>query len=519
MNGTDRKGASSLIWVVLSLLAGCASQSLQDVELPPPPQLASPSSDSELHQPRQIFVDVKLSRETCKDYDPHARMCGEGTHTAYRDLNHASSNVRPGDRVQVRAGVIREQFVPAVSGTEGRPISFQPYAGERVIFSGIQQPAWLLLDRYYLIIEGFRVEKVLGWGRLENAHYNEIRNNHFEAAQARGTTGGLKLTGSHYNRIEGNRFLRGNDSLVIQVSDRNLVADNYFEWGRHSLLSLRCGNYNVIRGNTFHNERQKAMEIYDCEGVSDAPYRLDATKRNLIERNRFIHARASSRSYKYNAIQYAGQYGIVRHNLFRDNLGGALNIAVYSDEALHNYGHRIYNNTFYANRCFGLINNSKGGARTGEHVMLNNLFYKNRDCQGGPHQVDMLWGGFDTKENALTEADPGFVSETGGDLRLNPDSAWIDKGRFLTRTLTKGRGRTLPLEDVAFFFDGAGVPTVSGDLIQLEGGSQSARVVKVDFSTSSLLLDETLTWHKGQGVSLTIGGSSPDMGAYEAEAE
>ncbi|MCU7915955.1 MAG: hypothetical protein KZQ65_08655 [Candidatus Thiodiazotropha sp. (ex Gloverina cf. vestifex)] len=60
---------------------------------------------------------------------------------------------------------------------------------------------------------------------------------------------------------------------------------------------------------------------------------------------------------------------------------------------------------------------------------------------------------------------------------------------------------------------------MSGDLIQLEGGSQSARVIKVDFSTSSLLLDETLTWHKGQGVSLTIGGSSPDMGAYEAEAE
>ncbi|MCU7843953.1 MAG: right-handed parallel beta-helix repeat-containing protein [Candidatus Thiodiazotropha sp. (ex Monitilora ramsayi)] len=512
----------SLTGLSLALLLfsyGCTTISPRDIALPPAPKLAIPSGILTTDESVKIFVDGQLGQESCSDYDPDTRSCGSGDNKAFRALNRASTAARPGDEVLVRQGVIRKQFKPATSGVEGRPIRYHPYTGEQVVFTGIQSPAWFLLDRHYLVIEGFHVEEVIGWGRLENAHYNEIRNNIFKQAQARGTTGGLKLTGSHYNRIENNRFERGNDSLVIQASDRNLIAGNSFEWGRHSLLSLRCGNFNVIRENTFHNERQKSMEVYDCEAVSDAPYRLDATKRNLIEHNRFIHARASGQSHRYNAIQYAGQFGIVRHNLFRDNLGGGINLAVYADEALHNYGHRIYNNTFFENRCFALIDRGRGGVKVGGHAVLNNLLYKNRDCRGGEQQVNFPWGTIDKDLNAMAKKDPGFVSVADGDFRLKPDSPWVDRGSFLTRIRTGGQGKTLPLEDVAFFFDGAGVPDVNGDLIQLEGEQQVARVLKVDFSTQSLLLDTPLVWQEGQGVSLLFGGASPDMGAYGAETQ
>ena len=57
---------------------------------------------------------------------------------------------------------------------------------------------------------------------------------------------------------------------------RQLLEDNVFYRGRHSLLSVRCGDFNVFRGNRFDNPDQKSAEIYDCEGVSDAPYELDA---------------------------------------------------------------------------------------------------------------------------------------------------------------------------------------------------------------------------------------------------
>jgi parallel beta-helix repeat protein len=509
-----------LHWVCCGLwfyLSGCASQGLREVQLPPPPlRLDSQQAAVAKAVPREIFVDLSLKSARCQDYDIASRRCGAGAQLAFRDLNRAAAEAKPGDRVLVREGVVRKQFAPAVSGVEGRPVSFMPYRGETVVFRDIEQPAWLLKGNVHLVLEGFLLERVLGWARLQDAHYNLIRNNRFRNAQARGTTGGLKLVDSHYNRIEGNRFERGNDSLVLQASDRNLVADNDFRWARHSLLSLRCGNYNVIRGNRFHNERQKAMEVYDCEAVSDAPYRLDATKRNLIEENRFDHVRGSGQPHNYNAIQYAGQLGIVRRNLFRDARGGGLNLQVYKDEALYNYGHRIYHNTFYANRCFALIDRARGGSRIGDNAFLNNLFYKNLDCRGEGRQVELVWQDLDTKRNALLEDDPGFVDAAAGDLRLRPDSPWGDRGVFLTRTLAQGQGRRLPVADPAFFFDGAGVPGVSGDVIALQGEAVRARVEAVDFATGTLLLDREIRWRKGQGVALDYAGGAPDMGAFES---
>lgn len=501
--------------VLLLGLSGCASQGLHDVQLPPPPDLSSQPQREITGTPRVLFVDLQIQAASCADYSPATRRCGAGVEFVFRDLNRAAAEASPGDRVWVREGVIRQRFAPAVSGFEGQPITFMPYQGERVVFRDINEPAWWLNGNRYLVLEGFHLRHVLGWGRLENAHHNTIRNNRFEEALARGTTGGLKVVNSHYNRIQSNRFQRGNDSLVLQASDRNLVADNQFEWARHSLISLRCGNYNVIRGNRFHNDRQKAMEVYDCEGVSDAPFRLDATKRNLIEGNEFNHTRESSRPHKYNAIQYAGQLGIVRRNLFRDSRGGGINIQVYADEALYNYGHRIYNNTFYKNHCFAMIDLSRGGSRVGDHVILNNLFHKNRDCEGGERQVELVWQGLDDKSNTLSESSPGFVDESGGDLSLQSGSPLVDAGVFLTKTLAAGEGRRLSVADVAFFFDGAGVPGVSGDQIRLEGGRETARVLAVDFSDGSLRLDRDLQWYEGQGVSLVFEGDAPDMGAYE----
>jgi hypothetical protein len=511
---TDYRRVLWLGWILLTVLGGCASEDLRNVALPPPPRL-DPPSQGVMAAPSTVFVDLQLGVDRCQDYDPATRRCGSGAFPAFRNLNQAAGTVSAGDRVWVREGIIREQFAPRVSGAEGRPVIFRPYRDERVIFRDIEAPAWLLQGNYHLLLEGFQVEQVWGWARLENAHYNELRGNRFRDAMARGTTGGLKLVNSHYNRIHDNRFVAGNDSLVLQASDRNLVADNHFRWARHSLLSLRCGNYNVIRGNRFHNERQKAMEVYDCEGSSDAPYRLDATKRNLIEGNQFNLVRGSSRPHKYNAIQYAGQLGIVRRNLFRDSRGGGVNLQVYADEALHNYGHRIYHNTFYDNRCFALIDMARGGVRVGDHVILNNLFYKNRDCEGGERQVELVWQGLDETGNRLATSDPGFVDEAAGDLRLRARSSLVDTGLFLTKTLSGGEGRQLPVADVAFFFDGGGVPGVSGDEIRLEGGEDSARVVEVDFNNRLLRLDRALRWRKGQGVSLLYEGGAPDMGAYE----
>src|SRR5207249_1589284 len=252
-------------------------------------------------------------------------------------------------------GVYREPLVPAASGTPAEPITFRNSGGEPVTITGVDAPAIQLIGRGHIIVQGLIVSDVLGWGRLQDSHDILIRSMTFRNATAGGTTGGLKLVRSWFNRILDSRFEDANDSIVIQdSSDGNVVAGSVFVLGHHSLISIRCSNGNIIRGNSFSNERQKALEIYDCEGVSDAPVQLDATRRNLVENNRFILTRGTYKPGRFDAIQHSGQYTIVRRNVFSHTLGGGVVFAYYEKEALFVYGNRLYNNTFYENRCFAI---------------------------------------------------------------------------------------------------------------------------------------------------------------------
>ena len=437
---------------------------------------------------------------------------------AFKSLGEANNAATAGDTIEIRAGSYNEQISPGRSGVGGAQITYRNFNGEEVTINQVDQPAIYLLNKSHIVIQGVTINDVLGWGRLENAHHNTIKNIRFINALARGTTGGLKLVRSHYNQVIGNSFETGNDSVVIQESDRNLIANNKFRWARHSLLSVRCGNFNVIRGNEFHNERQKAMEIYDCEAVSDAPFKLDATKRNLIENNRFIYTRGPSEPHKYNAIQFSGQYGIVRRNIFQDNQGGGLNFQIYNAESLYSYGNRVYHNTFYKNRCYAVSASRSMGEIFGDNLVTNNLFWRNEDCTGYPDQIGV--GNSDAvilQHNAILKPNenPLFVSESDWDLRLKPNSPLIDAGAFLTRTVGAGAGTSMPVADVRFFSDGFGIQGLDGDLIQLEGGALTARIVNIDYATGTLLLDAALTWTAAQGVALAYEGKAPDMGAFD----
>ena len=208
----------------------------------------------------------------------------------------------------IREGVYQEPLVPAAAGTAEQPIVFKNYEREAVTISNIEAPALQIIGLRHIVIEGLTVEDTQGWGRLQDAREITIQRMTFRRAVARGTTGGLKILRSLFNRISENRFEDGNDNLMIMDgSNGNLVIRNAFQNARHTLLNIKCSNGNIVRGNVFANAYQKAMEIYDCEGGTDAPFRLDSTKRNLVEQNIFTVSRGASRSHDYNAIQHGGQ--------------------------------------------------------------------------------------------------------------------------------------------------------------------------------------------------------------------
>ena len=67
--------------------------------------------------------------------------------------------------------------------------------------------------------------------------------------------------------------------------------------------------------------------------------------------------------------------------------------------------------------------------------------------------------------------------------------------------------------DAAYFIDGYGI--TDGDVIQLEGQTQTSRITGIDYAANRLTLDTPLTWTAGKGVALSYTGSVPDIGAYE----
>ncbi len=478
-NSSSRSAWYGLIFV--SLLAACTS--IGGYRVPSPPSTAPFAGASVT--PRLYYVDDRIQQSPCTNYDPSTRTCSAGRELAFNGLDAANNMAQAGDVIVLRAGLYSSPIRPTASGTSQAPITYRNHTGEVVAISVQDEPAIQLKGVQHITISGLVLRDSLGWGRLEDAHYNVISANKFIEALARGTTGGLKLVRSHFNHVEKNSFYRGNDSIVLQESDHNIVAFNHLEFARHSLISIRCSNFNVMRSNYLHNERQKASEIYDCEGISDAPMRFDATKRNLFEGNNFSHVTGSSRPDKYNGIQYSQQLGIVRSNLFSDNEGGAIHFAVYEQEALYNYGNRVYANRFVANRCQAVSGSTGTPLRANDNRVFGNLFANNTDC----------YGSRDNKPRATIFTSMENVESASGEDEL--PIIWH------AHTLASGAGRVMEVNDVLVFFDGFAIPGEVGDELELENSDQTARLQQIDYAARTLRFDRDLNWTAGAGIRIT----------------
>jgi parallel beta-helix repeat protein len=524
-----------------------------------------------------IFVDPQIQPSDCSTYDPALRSCSGGSDQAYKTLAGAAAVAGPGDTVLIRESTYSEPLIPQISGESGRPVTWRNYQDETVTITNASlSPAVDISGRDYLVIEGITVSDVRRWLHALDSHHNVIRNNTFRRAL---DSGGSSKTGVFFQEATYNKILDNTiedstqDNLSLIKSDRNLVAGNTFRMAAHTLWTIKCGNFNVLRGNHFHNQVQKIGEVYDCDAVGyDHEFTLfDATKHNLVEDNDFAYTASSGDSSPYSGIQYAGQQGIIRRNRFYETVGPALQMTLYSDEARYNTGNRVYHNVFHRTDFAGIEISGSSSYTFSGNVFINNIlaesvfvandtrwsWYTN-DLAGKPVQLktgrmdgfvfdsncfhttqaDKLHlithgnrnSGYDTQPQNLTwwqtnhpdrfinclEIDPVFENAAGHDFRLKPASTLINAGRFLTQTTAAGSGTSLPVEDASFFYDGYQIPGESGDVIQLEGQTQTATIVSIDYSSNTLTLDAPLDWTDNQGVSLRYNGSAPDVGAHES---
>jgi len=522
-----------------------------------------------------VYVDGTIRPARSTAYDSRSRTCGKGKDVAYRSLQDAAKDAAAGWTVILRAGTYRQSLKPARSGRPGKPITFRGHQGEKATITGPSlSPAIDLSKRSHLVIEGLEIADVRRWLYAVGSHHNTLRRNHFRKAV---DPGGSAKTGLFFQQATCNRIVDNviedctADSLSLVKSDRNVVEGNVFKRAGHTLWTIKGGSGNVLRNNRFHNALQKIGEVYDCHdvGFDHEFFQYNCTKRNLIEGNRFEYTPSSGRRSPYAGIQYAGQDGIIRRNVFHDTTGPELDLTLYGKEANFTTGNRIYNNTFLASQYAGVSLSGSKNFAFSDNVLKNNILSGSRfvahdtrwtwytkELNGKPVQLltgrldgfvfesNTVFGGKADEPYLITVgsrspvispqrpvswlqktyprlfrgnrvSEPAFVDEKRRDLRLKASSPLIDAGAFLTETLRAGSGTSMPVQDAGYFFDGGGIPGEKGDRVQLAGQQRTARVVRVDRKGNLLVLARALTWKAGQGVSLRYAGARPDVGAHE----
>jgi len=486
-------------------------------------------------------------------------------------LATANTNAIPGDTIMMRGGTYNTAISPTNSGTsDSNVITYQAYSGDSTkptitnIATGI-----ILNGDSYIVIDGVTVTNTDMFLDMENSQHCAVQNSLLTVsrlnAQKSGYPTGIQIiTNSHYNKLLNNtlsevgyydpvgNFSRGHIMQLGTEADPNddtsynLIGNNTYAHGGHDLLAI-AGHHNIVKNNFFHNEDWSACGRTESGGLcgqrdliiaADYPHAAN----NVLEGNIFSNAGFGQREGATQGFSLRTPYNIARNNLVYYNAGTGL--YMYNAEpgyydASHNY---IYNNVYFHNGTMVSIDSidSAGDNRNAAgiffqmqdsgspvitgNVVKNNIFFQNPYGSYGwsvAVQANQIIAG-NFEQNNATTPNPMFVNSSGPlvnsnrnsfDFHLQAGSPAIDKGVFLTNTTSAGSGTLIPVADANYFINGYGIDT--SDTIQLEGQTQAAHIVSINYTTNQITVDTWLTWSSNQGVSIPYSGNSPDPGAFE----
>jgi len=458
----------------------------------------------------------------------------------------ANRHVMAGDTVHLLGGEYTSYISPVSGGqSEEKRIVFTAANGDTVSISDTRY-AIHLVRKSYITVEGIHFTNCHQFLILQNGHYNNILNCSFDRNKYETTwMGSWVHDSSTYNRITGCTFSRfgwvqdgddkgaildiGYDTSTTDATDYNVIEDNIFYFGGHHILHI-CGKYNITRGNYFHNEPWMDVDEGGGSGNRNAMTIGPMAERNLFENNRFAFAGKPPDDNGANGLVVRSPKNIVRRNMSYANSAGG--IAFASMTVSIPTDNHIYFNTVYHNGYDERVDHFwQGGITFGNwgngtmpgNIVINNIMHDNKNGNStggygdaGPQTIENNW---------MDEGDPLFrdarvPSDTSDssmpDFRLQENSPCIDKGIFLTEiTSASATGTVFTVDNAGFFFDGWGIPGETGDTVQLEGQTDTAVIVNVDYEGKTITVGTALTWSQGQGLSLTYSGSAPDLGAHE----
>lgn len=464
----------------------------------------------------------------------------------WRTIGKANSTLTSGDTVYIREGTYYGDYInPSRSGTSGNTITYSNYNDENVTIRDasygvrINGKSYITVNRinFYNLDHHIYIEN--------NADHNEIKYCTFDKMRNYSWHGSVIWGNSQHNWIHHNTISRhgqmtgGSDSgalldigLWSDSSDHsyyNLIEDNILYSGGHHVFGI-AGRYNAIRNNYIHNEEWISCpnglcgnRVINSEGKGGAGW-------NLIEGNRIAFAGRPPDDCGPTGVSLSTPHNIVRFNSFYENGQSGLELTGESGADSMPDSNYIYSNTFYHNGYLscaysgfrgGMYFGDWGDGKMYDNVVKNNIFYDNRDGTAiNFYNIDrstqIIVNNWEEAGNPLFVNPSGKVPTDSSlpDLHLQSGSPCINMGEWLTTIRSSsGSGTSLTVSDAGYFMDGWGI--IEGDLIQLEGQTQTARITDVDYNTNNITVDINLTWTEGQGLSLAYKGSAPDIGAYE----
>jgi hypothetical protein len=368
----------------------------------------------------------------------------------------------------------------------------------------------------WIVIDGF---EVYGSIQIEDASYCLVQT--CEVWQGFGTN----LPWVHDN----------NDCIWIEGAGQTVVRNN------------------LVRDNRYHGSGNcTAIKLYRCRAGTD-PARGECIVENNEIRNvnlgYFDKGRGSRRNtFRRNLVYNANAgidgnlgggesiYAMFYRNVFCEINGRTLN-------QLAGHDHAIFNNSTTpvlrggpdsaalilrgANRL-SLFNNILDSIQATNPNRPEQMTLSDCNCFQGQARFWAAWGNvgdgklpawqarYGIDKDSLA-ADPMFVDRKARDLRLQPGSPCIDKGRPVTTATGAGTASDIiKVANAYYFTDGNGM--ITGDTVQIGKGPQAQTVQVVEVvDEKTLRLDKKVSWKEGDWVTSPFKGEAPDIGAYEYE--
>lgn len=407
---------------------------------------------------------------------PGGNSTSLGTRDEPWSLDKANRSMLAGDTAILLDGTYTiVPIAPNASGNEGEYITYMAERRHGAVFQDINEvsgsngpTAVFVNDKSYIAIEGIKVEGVKRWVVGVGSDHISLNECYFNGGSGwincrfDEIGDGMKITGCY--------FSGGTDLLSLDGGDGHLVENNFFGDAQHTGLVLLGVQNSVIRNNTLNNRLWRNMEV---ESQRHEPYRH--SKYNLIENNYFDFSPGTG------SIQYAGNYSIIRRNIFSRALGG-MKWANYlgsaqTPEAWHNAHNRFYNNVIaecgsnaaifqtintnknngivpaenVSDQGFGMIiqtnlfnppnasHPDSGNCEYGDNISVNNIFYKNSNTKYGKasqtSQISFTWNA--TPVFAEIYHNIIFSGTTGDDAFYFEDAVGQDPAQERNTTISE----------------------------------------------------------------------------------